>query len=216
MPLKESIIECLDEIDDDASLLRAVNSVSVSGGVTRGHNTDGDGCCDALVDQGGAELDGAEVIVLGAGGTARSVALALGRRGANVGIVNRTAAHAHALVDRLGAAVAESGARLRVAKPDDIASSTVLVNTTSVGMNSDECPVDASLLHESLVALDAVYSPMETALLSASKACGARTVDGLWMLVQQARRQFFHQFGVEPSSAALREAAERELARRRK
>lgn len=216
MPLKESIIGCLDVLDDDASLLNAVNCVSFADGVSRGHNTDGDGCCDALVEQGGAVLNGASAVVLGAGGTARSVALALGRRGAHVGVVNRTVAHAESLVRRLGADVAGHGGSLRVSSPVDIETSAVLVNTTSVGMNTDESPVDPSLLHGSLVVLDAVYSPMDTVLLQNSRSRGARTVDGLWMLVQQARRQCRHQFGAEPTSARLREAAERELARRHK
>lgn len=216
MPLKESIIDCLDGIDDDAALLHAVNCVSFVGGVARGHNTDGDGCCDALVDQGGAILGDAHVVVLGAGGTARSVALALGRRGAHVAIVNRTRANAESLVQRLGADVAAHGGTLRVADAAAVTSSSVLVNTTSVGMNSHDCPVDVSLLHPALVVLDAVYSPMDTTLLNTSRELGARTVDGLWMLVQQARRQCLHQFGSEPSSAGLRAAAERELALRRK
>lgn len=216
MPLKESIIGCLDVLDDDAALLNAVNCVSFVDGVSRGHNTDGDGCCDALVEQGGAVLKGASAVVLGAGGTARSVALALGRRGAHVGVVNRTVANAESLVQRLGADVAGHGGSLRVASPVDIETSSVLVNTTSVGMNTDESPVDTTLLHGSLVVLDAVYSPMDTALLQDSRNSGARTVDGLWMLVQQARRQCRHQFGAEPTSSRLREAAERELARRHK
>ncbi len=216
MPLKESIIGCLDLLDDDARLLNAVNCVSFVDGVARGHNTDGDGCCDALVEQGGAALQGEHAVVLGAGGTARSVALALGRRGARVGIVNRTRVNADALVQRLEGAVADRGGSVRVAEPGEIVSASVLVNTTSVGMNTDECPVDGALLHSNLTVLDAVYSPMETSLLKASRAHGARTVDGLWMLVQQARRQCLHQFGAQPSSVNLRESAERELARRRK
>lgn len=216
MPLKESVIGCLDEVDDDAELLRAVNCVSFVDGVARGHNTDGDGCCDALVEQGEARLDGASVVVLGAGGTARSVVLALGRRGAHVAVVNRTRGNADALVQRLSAVVVSSGGSLRVADPGDIASATVLVNTTSVGMNSTDCPVDPSVLHGELVVLDAVYSPMETTLLTESARRGARTVDGLWMLVQQARRQCWHQFGATPSAVTMRAAAERELAGRRK
>lgn len=216
MPLKESVIGCLDVLDDDAALLRAVNCVSFVDGIARGHNTDGDGCADALEEQGGAVLAGAPAVVLGAGGTARSVALALGRRGAHVGIVNRTHANAESLVQRLAGSVASRGGSLHVADADEISSASVLVNATSVGMNSDESPVDPSLLHGSMVVLDAVYSPMQTALLRESAHRGARTVDGLWMLVQQARRQCEHQFGAKPASGNLRAAAERELVRRRK
>lgn len=216
MPLKEAVIAVLDAVDDDAALLNAVNCVSFVDGVARGHNTDGDGCCDAVEQQGSVSLDGMRVVVLGAGGTARSVVLALGRRRAHVTVVNRTTANAEALVSRLGPAVSARGGSVAVGSESDIASAGVLVNTTSVGMNSRECPVGVDVLHPGLVVLDAVYSPMQTELLARSAERGARTVDGLWMLVQQARRQCLHQFGREPSASRMREAAERELALRRK
>lgn len=98
----------------------------------------------------------------------------------------------------------------------EIARAGVLVNTTSVGMNSDELPISANVLHRNLVVLDAVYSPMDTALLKAARQAGAVTVDGLWMLIQQARRQCVYQFGWNPDAVPMREAAERELAARRK
>ena len=211
MPLKESVIDCLDTIDDDARLLRAVNCVSVLDGRLVGHNTDGEGCCDALVEQGGTALDGAPAVVLGAGGTARSVALALVRRGARVAVVNRTESRARELVSMLSAAGPGSA---RVGDASDFAGATVLVNTTSVGMGSQESPVAVGFLHDRLVVLDAVYQPLETVLLASARASGARTVDGLWMLIQQARRQCVHQFGWTPDAVPMRAAAERVLADR--
>jgi shikimate dehydrogenase len=214
MPLKSAVISYLDALDSDAELLQAVNCVSFTGDQAVGHNTDGAGCCDALVEQGSAQLQGARVVVLGAGGTARSVALALVRRGAQVLIVNRTAENAQALVS-----VIESGSpgcSISVGDASDISTASVLVNTTSVGMNSAEIPVAASYLHSGLTVLDAVYSPLETELLRQSRAVGARTVDGLWMLIQQARHQQRLWFQETPVSQAMREAAEQELARRHK
>ena len=109
MPLKEAIIPLLDKVDDDARLLNAVNCVDFNNGVLTGHNTDGDGCCDALEQQGGALLGGTHAVVLGAGGTARSVALALGRRGTRVAIINRTMEKAEDLVRSLAPAAQEAG-----------------------------------------------------------------------------------------------------------
>ena len=94
MPLKEAVIDCLDFVSPDADFLNAVNCISFGPSGSIGHNTDGDGCCEALIEQGGARLRGATVVLLGAGGTARSVALALVRRGAHVVVVNRTQSHA--------------------------------------------------------------------------------------------------------------------------
>jgi shikimate dehydrogenase len=216
MPLKEAILPLLQVIDEDAVLLRAVNCVDFKNGIATGHNTDGDGCCDALEQQGGALLGGTHAVVLGAGGTARSVALALGRRGARVAIINRTADKAEELVRTLGPAAREAGGDIVIGTTRDIGRAGVLVNTTSVGMNSEEMPISANVLHRNLVVLDAVYSPMDTVLLKAARQAGAVTVDGLWMLIQQARRQCVYQFGWNPEAAPLREAAERELASRRK
>lgn len=216
MPLKEAIISLLQSVDEDAVLLNAVNCVDFNNGVATGHNTDGDGCCDALEQQGGALLGGAHAVVLGAGGTARSVALALGRRGTRVAIINRTTEKAEELVRTLAPAAQEAGGDIVIGSLSEIARAGVLVNTTSVGMNSDEMPISANVLHRNLVVLDAVYSPMETALLKAARQAGAVTVDGLWMLIQQARRQCVYQFGWNPDAMPMREAAERELASRRK
>lgn len=214
MPLKEDVIAYLAEISPDAQFLNAVNCIAVTPSGLVGHNTDGEGCCDALSDQGGAVLLGATAVVLGAGGTARSVALSLVRRGASVVIVNRTAERA----ESLATAITDLGARgsIRMGEASDIRNASILVNATSVGMNSSEIPVDPLLLHSRLVVLDAVYSPMETALLSAARHAGATVVDGLWMLIQQARHQQMLWFGENPAAEPMRTAAEQELARRRK
>ncbi len=216
MPLKESVISVLSSLDEDAVLLNAVNCVSFEGDMPVGHNTDGDGCCDALTEQGGAELSDAHVVLLGAGGTGRSVALALGRRGAHVAVLNRTQSHTDSLITRLAPAITAAGGSVRSGSVADVRSASVLVNTTSVGMNSSDSPLPVDVLHAGLVVLDAVYQPLTTALLSSAQAVGATTVDGLWMLIQQARRQCELQFGAKPTAHALREAAERELARRHK
>ena len=215
MPLKEAVVAHMDSLDDDARTLGAVNCVSVEGRMLRGHNTDGDGCCDALESVAGVVLAGARAVVLGAGGTARSVALALTRRGAEVVIVNRTSAKADAVVDLVRSALGES-APVSTGSTDDINAASVLVNTTSVGMNSDESPVDRGALHGGLVVLDAVYSPLDTALLRAARAAGATTVDGLWMLIHQARHQQRLWFGRAADAGVMREESVRELARRGK
>ncbi len=214
MPLKEVVIDCLDFVTPDADFLNAVNCISFGPTGSVGHNTDGDGCCDALTEQGGARLRGATVVVLGAGGTARSIALALVRRGAHVVIVNRTQSHAMELVNSFSGFGDEVS--ISVGDQSAIASASILINATSVGMNSSEMPVDASVLHHRLTVLDAVYSPLETALLSAARVAGATVVDGLWMLIHQARHQQKLWFGEFSDALAMRLAAERELSARRK
>jgi len=102
----------------------------------------------------------------------------------------------------------------RVGTIADIVDADVLVNATSVGMGTDESPVDAELLHAGLMVADIVYHPLDTTLLRAARVAGARTVDGLGMLVHQAVRQQQLWTGVAADPAVLRAAAETELASR--
>lgn len=216
MPLKEAIIAHLDELTDVGSALGAVNCVARVDGRLVGHNTDGDGCCDALEEQGGLEIAGSAVLVLGAGGTARSVALALAARGARVSVRNRTPDNTRRLLE----AVSSHRGRLAgsvTAEPDaGSVGYDAIVNATSVGMNSDETPLAGDRIDPGTVVLDAVYTPLRTRLLRDAESRGARTVDGLWMLIHQARRQELVWFGAAGSAETMRAESERVLAQRSK
>jgi shikimate dehydrogenase len=217
MPHKEAIIEHLDEVDDLAMALQAVNCVTLRDGRLLGTNTDGDGCCDAIENQGNVSLNGSDVALFGAGGTARAIAAAMVRRGARVRIVNRSTNRAHELVEMCGPFLqTHADASVNVAEVEDIGDCAVVVNATSVGMNTTEMPCDPSLLNPEAVVMDAVYSPLRTVWLEEVSRMGARTVDGLWMLIYQAMRQQQWWFGVLPDPLIMRAAAERELAHGRK
>jgi shikimate dehydrogenase len=207
MPHKEAMADAVDDIDPAAKALRSVNTVVLrDDGSTFGASTDGGGFVDSLTDAGVA-VEGRRVVVLGAGGAARSIIDALGRVGAaDVAIVNRTLAN--------GAAAAVLSPVARVGTLDDLAEADLLVNSTAVGMADDAMPVDVARLRPGLVVADNVYHPLDTALLRAARAAGAATVDGLGMLVHQAVRQQELWTGVRPDPTVLRSAAETELARR--
>lgn len=206
MPHKDSAYALVDQLDEAARLARSVNTVSVVGDLLVGSNTDGDGCCNAL-ESAGATLDHARVAVLGAGGTARAIVEALGRRGASeIVIINRTIEKAHDAVS--------CAANARVGQASDIASASILINATSVGMNSVEMPVNHEFVHGLLCVLDAVYSPLETALLRVARAKGATTIDGLWMLAHQAALQQQVWLGVPGDVQLMRQAALDDLAQR--
>jgi shikimate dehydrogenase len=102
----------------------------------------------------------------------------------------------------------------RIGPLEDIASANILINATSVGMGSQETPIDAVQLHSSLVVLDAVYYPLETTLLQDAKRAGAKTVDGLWMLVHQGALQQLAWFEEIGDVQLMRQAAVDELANR--
>ena len=207
MPHKADVAAVVDEADEAAAALQSVNTVVLrSDGSTFGASTDGQGFVDSLRARG-VELVGRRVVVLGAGGAARAIVDALGRSAVgDIAIVNRTEANA--------VAVSELTPMARVGRVVDIATADILVNTTSVGMGTDETPVDPALLHDGLTVADIVYHPRRTALLAAAAAAGARTVEGLGMLVHQAVLQQELWTGVRPDPAVMFAAAERELAGR--
>jgi shikimate dehydrogenase len=206
-PHKADVAAAVDEVDPSAASLRSVNTVVLrDDGSTLGLSTDGDGFAGSL-EASGIAVEGLRVVVLGAGGAARSIVDALGRRGAaEVVVVNR---------DReRGEQTASLAAQARPGSAADIDDADVLVNATSVGMGSDEMPVDPGLLHAGLTVVDIVYHPLDTALLRAASAVGAGTLDGLGMLVHQAVLQQRAWTGVAPDPGLLRRVAEAELASR--
>jgi len=167
-----------------------VNCVVIGDGELVGHNTDGDGFLSALrID--GFDPEGVRCVVLGAGGAARSVALALARSGAEeVAILNRTEERARQAVELLGGC-----GRVLTADdaPDAIAEAYLVVNATSVGMGQpgpDDVPVDVDLLHQGQLVVDLVYQPLETPLLAAASDRGAVALNGVPMLVHQAAVAF--------------------------
>jgi shikimate dehydrogenase len=181
LPHKQAVMAHLDEVDETARRIGAVNTVTLRDGRLVGANTDWIGAVRALERE--AALDGARAVVLGAGGSARAVVFGLLQRGAHVSVLNRTPQRAEALAAQLGAQ--DAGALEDLARtPHD-----VLVNTTSVGLRSDETPVAAAAIRPGAVVMDAVYDPERTRLLRDAQARGARSVSGRWMLVYQAAEQ---------------------------
>lgn len=209
MPHKEAMALACDSLDPAAAALRSVNTVVPQpDGTLRGHSTDGDGFVASLA-AAGVEVDGRSIAMLGAGGAARAIADALARHGAaRVVVVNRTAMSAEAAASLAGS-VGEVGSPAAVHDAD------IVVNATSVGMGGHELPCDPASLHAGQVVADIVYHPRDTALLQAARGAGARTVDGLGMLLHQAalQQQLWH--GHLPDVGVMAAAAERALAARR-
>lgn len=181
IPHKVAALEHVDEIEDDAARIGAINTAVLRGGRWLGANTDWHGAMLALERE--TSLAGRRAVVLGAGGTARAVAFGLVERGAKVHLLNRNVARAEAVAEAVGAEGAGPLEALMGLEHE------VLVNATSVGLGSDESPVAASALRRDSVVLDAVYEPEQTRLLREARAGGARTVSGKWMLVYQAAEQ---------------------------
>lgn len=181
LPHKEAVIPLLDDVDETAQRIGAVNTIVRKDGRLVGSNTDWLGAVRALERE--RPLAGARAVVLGAGGAARGVVYGLLQRRAQVVVLNRSLPKAEALAQALGAHGAGSLEDL-ARHPCD-----VLVNTTSVGLRAEESPVAAAAIPAGALVMDAVYEPERTQLLRDAEARGARTLGGKWMLVLQAAEQ---------------------------
>lgn len=208
-PLKAEIADAVDSVDSASASLNSVNTVvRHDDGTLAGASTDGEGFL-ASIRAAGHRLDGARVVVLGAGAAARSIVHALGGAGVErITIVNRSPDAAE-----VAAMLAEQA---EVGDTASIADSDMVVNTTSVGMGDrDATPLaDPAILHPGLIVADIVYHPLETRLLRDAAAAGAVTVDGLGMLIEQARLQQSIWLGTAGNPITMREAAQAQLARR--
>jgi shikimate dehydrogenase len=202
IPHKEAAFAVCDRVDATAHRAGAVNTLVFRDGLIEGSNTDGWGflanCAETVP---GWRADRGPAVLLGAGGSARAIAAALLDAGCpRVTLVNRTKARAEALAAALGGPIA-------VAETPPLADAALLVNTTALGMQGQPpLPIALAGLPATAVVADIVYVPRETALLRAATARGLATVDGLGMLLHQARPGFEAWFGVAPAvDAALRD-----------
>ena len=189
MPHKTAVADRLDAapwgaLSDTARRLRAVNCVVADGDRLIGHNTDGVGFLASLAADADFSPAGRRCVVVGAGGAARALVLALAGAGAaEVAVLNRTESRA---ADAAGLARAVG----RVATPDDVARAELVVNATSVGMDGTSMAVDAAALGPGQLVADIVMQPLDTPLLVAAADRGAATLAGLGMLVHQAAAAF--------------------------
>lgn len=199
LPHKEAALRLCDWIDPAARRIGAVNTIVVAeDGGLKGSCTDGYGFLQALK-EGAPELDlsGARTLLIGAGGSARAIAVALLESGVSeLIIVNRTRARAEKLSIMLDSEVKVADWDQRSKQLDAI---HLLVNSTNLGMQGQpqlELVLDA--LPRDAVVMDVVYTPILTPLLAAAQRRGNRVVDGLGMLLHQARPGFAAWFGRQP------------------
>jgi len=208
IPHKEAAYALCDEVDAVGRRAGSVNTlVFGEDGRIRGTSTDGYGFLESIREQApGWQASDGPAVILGAGGAVRAVAAALLDAGCpRLVLVNRTADRAEALARDLGGQM--GGGPVEVATAAPLAGAALLVNGTSLGMQGQPpLEIDLAPLAEGAVVADMVYVPLETPLLAAARARGLRAVDGLGMLLHQARPGFRAWFGLDPQvDAALRE-----------
>jgi len=183
-PHKQAIIAHLDEIDETAEKIGAVNTVKIEDGKLFGYNTDAPGFIAPLKDVYG-DLNNAKVAVVGAGGAARACVYSLTEVGADVTVYARDTSKADNLADSFGIRVESL--------PETFANSDIVVNCTPLGTKGDtedKSIATADQLTGVKLVYDLVYNPIETKLIREAKQAGVRTLGGLEMLIAQGAEQF--------------------------
>jgi quinate/shikimate dehydrogenase (NAD+) len=217
-PFKQDIIALLDAVDSEAAQVGAVNTVSIApDGRTTGYNFDRRGWRNSFLEVLGPEsATGKTVVQVGAGGAGRAVAFALMDLGvAELILHDLDRARADALKDQLASQYGASRCRLAGSLEQDSAGADGMVNATQVGMRGfPGCPVPVAAIKARHWAADVIYTPMQTAFLSAAIAKGARVLNGGGMCVHQAVAAFQCLTGVTPDVARLHRTFEAAVAAR--
>ncbi len=221
IPHKEAVIPFLDAVAGAAEKARAVNAVVHEDGRLVGHNTDVAGFARALREDAGFEARGRRTMLLGSGGAARAVALALIEAGASlIFVVARQPKKIDAMVRALKP-VTPTGTTITWAYWSDgsflrsLCEADLIVNCTPVGVAGSETdgqsPLPAELIEPKVTVFDLVYNPVETPLVAAARSRGARAVSGLGMLVYQAGESFRLWTGRDADTDAMFAAAREAL-----
>jgi shikimate dehydrogenase len=213
IPHKVAVIEHLDELTEAAELMGAVNCVYRVDERLIGENTDGKGFVQSL--RGLMDPADKQVVVLGAGGAARAIAVELGlAKAAHVTIVNRSEKRGQDLVaqlnDRVEVASAFAAWKGDYGLPEE---TDLVINATSIGLSDSRArvPLDYRTLRDRMVVVDVIFNPPKTVFLHEAAERGCRTLDGLEMLVNQGVIGFVIWTGVEPDQSVMREALEEYL-----
>jgi len=198
VPHKIAALAFVDEMDETARKIGAINTLKIENGKLRGFNTDGRGFARAIREEFTVDLRDLRILILGAGGAARAIALQCAKENCErLVIANRDVAKANALCEQLrelfaGPRVLGPVSRLQATGLDEaalrfqIANVDLLVNATPLGLRRrDALPITARLLAPHLMVYDTVYARGETALVSEARAAGARAANGLSMLLHQ-------------------------------
>ena len=185
IPHKVKVIPYLDEIDNVAKKIGAVNTVVNDNGVLKGYNTDWLGVLAPLEKL--TDIKNKSVVLLGAGGAARAACFAVSKKSGKLTIYNRTFEKAQELAVEFGAKA------LFFEKLDNVKNADIIINATSVGLypNKNETPLSKKYISKNQIVFDLVYSSSgETKLLKEAKEKGAKTISGIEMLLHQAFMQF--------------------------
>jgi shikimate dehydrogenase len=195
IPHKETIISFLDELDETAKAIGAVNTVLNKNGKLIGYNTDCFGAIESLKRQ--TTLQGRNVAILGSGGSARAIVYGLVNEKSKVVIYGRNTDKAQEIAKTFGCEYAAWKKR------NDAATADIIINTTPIGKDGKELPIEENVIRKGQVVFDVNYGLNNTPLLNAAKSKNAVTVNGLDMLLNQGIMQFELYTGLKAPEEAM-------------
>lgn len=210
IPYKTQVIEYLDEIDETAKQINAVNTITFKNGIAKGYNTDGTGAVKSILKY--TSLKDKNVLVIGAGGASKAITFTLlNQEIKELNIANRSIENAQKLKDNL---IKQTGyENINCHRIKDVESiiedMDIIINTTPIGMypNTDvNPPITTDKISQKHTVMDIIYNPMETTLLKQAKENGATVIPGTHMLINQAVTAFELFTDKEPSYESLEEA----------
>ena len=210
LPHKEAVLPLLDEVDEQARLIGAVNTIVNRQGRLVGYNTDGLGFLQSARQELGFAPEQSRIVLLGAGGACRAAVVALAAAGAaSIVIANRTRSRAEQLVSEVAARFEDTGLQACTYEDDlfsaALAEADLVVNTTSVGLHGESINIfQLENINRSAAFYDMVYSKVDTPLLRAARLQGLRAVDGLGMLAGQGEEAFLLWTGRRPDPGMMR------------
>lgn len=219
-PNKVYAMQFLDELDEFAEKIGAVNTVVNVNGKLKGYNTDGDGCVNAMVKESGFNLADTTIMCIGAGGSARAVCATLAHRGAKKLIITaRRPEKAVELMEEIAAKFPQCEVDTCDFHSDEAliqaaAECQILMNHTGVGMNPyiGQTPVTKAIFKPHHFAFDAVYNPAKTQFLIEAEEAGCKIQNGIGMVLGQGAIQIKHWFGEEAPLAVMQKSVEESIA----
>lgn len=210
-PYKRDIMKYIDENAIEAILMGAVNTVKKIDGRLYGYNTDAEGFLRSFKEEAQTSFEGKKVVLIGAGGVARPIAVKIASEGAEkISIVNRTKEKAIELAETVNENVKEV---VQVYNLEDktfkmaVEESNIIINTTSVGMTPDvkSTPIKGSYFNSNQIIYDVIYTPAETKLLTDARKKGCKTINGLGMLFYQGIMAYEIWTGLKLSDENIKE-----------
>lgn len=213
VPHKVAVMAHLDDIDEEARHIGAVNTVLNQEGRLIGTNTDGRGYVLALKETAGEALADKQILLIGAGGASRGVVSALDREGVGrLDVANRTFSKAQTLIEQ-NMTHAESRALTLEEAAGQTGVYDIIINTTTVGMSPDieQTPLDLTHIRKGTIVSDLIYNPLETTWLKEAEAEGAVILNGVDMFVNQGALAFEYWTGQSPDRRQMRHHVVKQL-----